>query len=286
MKKLTRALSILVALTMLLALLTACGGNADGNTSTGSADGSAETVGMLSAIGSDEQKMAEASENTKWIFYDNLESMLLALKSGKIDRADSIPDCVGQYVTSRNDDITHQKAADSRSAIMKYHMGVLEENKEVFDLLNKAIGEMNEDGTLSTLTADYIDGYIIKGREPSPIEIPTIKGAKTIKVAITGDLPPLDFITADGTPAGFNVAVLAEISKRANVNVELVNIDSAARAVALTTGKVDALFWVVSKEYANAALNKALANADVPDGVALTDAYYRSDSGELVAKAN
>ena len=41
-------------------------------------------------------------------------------------------------------------------------------------------------------------------------------------------MPPLDLVLADGTPAGFNTAVLAEISKRIGKNFEVTDIDGNA----------------------------------------------------------
>ena len=88
---------------------------------------------------------------------------------------------------------------------------------------------------------------------------------------MTGDLPPLDLVLADGTPAGFNTAVLSEISKRINKNIELVTIESNARAAALTSGTVDVVFWVVTPE----GESPLPANSDTPEGVALTHSYYQ-----------
>ena len=73
--------------------------------------------------------------------------------------------------------------------------------------------------------------------------MPLIEGAETIKVAITGLMPPIDYIAPDGTPAGFNTAVLAEISKRIGKNIELVQVNSLGRATALASGTVDVVFW-------------------------------------------
>ena len=108
--------------------------------------------------------------------------------------------------------------------------------------INKAINAMREDGTLKKLIEDNITN--LKG-DPAPVEIAKIDGADTIKVAVTGDMPGMDCILADGTPAGFNVAFLSELSKRINKNFELVSISSDARGAALSSGQVDALFWVI-----------------------------------------
>jgi hypothetical protein len=81
--------------------------------------------------------------------------------------------------------------------------------------------------------------------------MPVIDGAETIKVAVTGALPPMDYVAADGTPAGFNTALLAEISQRIGKNIELVVVDSVGRAAALASGTVDAVFWTRTSEASN-----------------------------------
>ena len=87
---------------------------------------------------------------------------------------------------------------------------------------------------------------------------------------MTGDLPPLDFVNADGTPAGFNTAVLSEISKRIGKNIEMIQVDSAARGTALTSGQVDVIFWVVVPAEESSTRPK---DFDTPEGVAVTVPY-------------
>lgn len=279
MKHLKQVIAIVLALAM-ITLLAACGAK---DTTSETAKGNEKvSAGMLSMVGSTEEEMNKTATETKWTLFDTLDALLLALKSGKIERANLIPECVGQYVNANDKKIVFEEPSAKREAVLKYHMGVMEKNEETYNLLNDAIKAMKEDGTLDKLTKEYIDGYILNGKTPDVIEIPKIEGAKTIKVAVTGDLPPLDFVTADGKAAGFNVAILAEISKRANVNIELLTINSSARAVALTSGKADALFWIATLEFADKSLNNEKCNADVPESVKLTDEYYVGKSGQLV----
>ena len=73
--------------------------------------------------------------------------------------------------------------------------------------------------------------------------MPVFEGAKTVRIGVTGAIPPMDYMTPYGIPAGFNTAVLAEIGTRTGVNVELVQVDSVSRALALSQGYVDAVFW-------------------------------------------
>ena len=113
-----------------------------------------------------------------------------------------------------------------------------EKDAELRDEFDQAITAMLEDGVLAALAA-----VVWESGEPAAVEMPMIEGAETIKVGVTGDLPPFDFMDASGKPAGYNTAILAEISKRINKNIELVSIDSASRALALTSGSIDVVFW-------------------------------------------
>ena len=81
----------------------------------------------------------------------------------------------------------------------------------------------------------------------------------------------LDYVLPDGRPAGFNTAVLSEISERIGKNIELVQIESAARAAALTSGQVDVVFWVVVP----ADGSDRPKDFDTPAGVAVTEPYYQ-----------
>ena len=143
-----------------------------------------------------------------------------------------------------------------------------EDDTALKNSFDAAIDAMKADGTLNALIDKYIDK---PSEKPLAAEMPTFDGADTIKIGVTGDLPPLDFVGADGKPAGFNTAVLAEISKRIGKNFKLIQIASAARAVALTSKKVDVVFWVVTP----ADDSNRPKNFDTPEGVAVTNAYYQ-----------
>ena len=122
-------------------------------------------------------------------------------------------------------------------------MAMLEKSADQIAEINTAITAMKEDGTLANLIKSNISD--LAGADPAPVALPVIEGAPTLKVAVTGDMPAMDCILADGTPAGFNVALLTELGKRINKNFELVSIEASARGSALSSGQVDVLFWVV-----------------------------------------
>ncbi|MBQ7578340.1 MAG: transporter substrate-binding domain-containing protein [Synergistaceae bacterium] len=188
-----------------------------------------------------EGKQAGFKNENIIVFYDNLTSMLMALNAGKIDRF-ALPSIVAKYIAARNSKLNY--IDHHHNKVMGYSLAALEPKREILTAVNRAISDMKADGTLTKLQQKYI--LELGNNDPEPVIIPVIDGAESLKIAITGDLPPMDCILADGTPAGFNTAFLADLSKRINKNFELVNIDTGARESALMSGKVDLLFWICS----------------------------------------
>ena len=139
-----------------------------------------------------------------------------------------------------------------------YAFMLKEENVALRDELDAQITAMKEDGTLQKL----IDEHIIKvseGGDPEAVTFEKFEG-DPIKVAVTGSLPPMDYVAADGSFAGFNTAVLAEIGKRLQKNIELVQVDSIGRALALSEGTVDVVFWTRGMSESMAELRRDNAN--------------------------
>lgn len=171
--------------------------------------------------------------------YDNLSTALLDLKNGKINQL-ACEESTAKYIMARNEGLDYQ----SKSDWMNFSMMTLDTNKETYDLLNNAILEMKSDGTLDALVENELKAYF--ETDPDVKELPTFENADTVYIGVTGDIPPMDFVASNGMAAGFNVALLTEIANRAQVNFELIQIESGARAIALSSGKVDAVFWTKS----------------------------------------
>ena len=209
-------------------------------------------VGVLAPIGQDENDIIKWTENIAeaegksrmfrnhnvMVIYDDLNSMIMALKAGQIDRF-AINSYTGEYITSRNPEfeLTDRKY----NAIIGYAIAVRESERSQLKAMNLAINDMRTDGTLDRIIRENITE--LGDKEPVAYELPKIEGAEVIRVAVTGDLPPMDCILSDGRPAGFNTAFLAELSRRINKNFELVSVNAGARQTAISSGRVDALFW-------------------------------------------
>ena len=200
-------------------------------------------------------------------FYDSLTEMQMALNAGEIDYMNCYKS-VGDYLCSLDSGLVTLYMYDTKKERNTFadlmFRGILgndfsflmmEDRTDLRDLFNAAISDMKVDGTMDRLIQEQITN-VINGDTPQPVEMEKIDGAETIRVAVTGALPPMDYVSADGNPAGFNTAVLAEIGKRIGKNIELVVVDSIGRATALSSGNVDAVFWTrtsaAAEELANA----------------------------------
>lgn len=209
---------------------------------------------------------SKANLSAEYKFFDKMNDMQLALESNQIDMF-STYQSVANYIIKRSDN--KEILSSERNLQDSFCFALRKGDTILKNKLNKAIKSMIEDGTLANLSKQYII-ELKNGSEPPAVPITQIEGADTIKVAVTGDLPPFDMILADGTPAGFSTAVLAEISKRIGKNIELINIDSAARASILTSNGADVVFWVAVPKDSTL----LPANIDQPEGIAISEPYY------------
>ena len=209
-------------------------------------------------------------------FYDSLLLMQMALDRGDVQVL-SLPECVAEYMLDNNKNYTI-KGIDwwFISSACTLNFAFLEDNKTLRKRFNDALDDMKRLGTLGMLEHKYITDP-----EPDtlkPVEFPKFPGEPTITVAVTGDLPPIDYIAPDGTPAGYNTALLAEIANKLHVNIKLVNVETGARATAIQSGKVDVVFWFQSN------IDETVPAIDVPQGFILSKPYYKWNEQYFIGK--
>ena len=184
-------------------------------------------------------------------FYDTTDALLMALQAGDID-AIQAPKSTADYLCATNDILVQPSVfnfPDSDAFVQGlldrlsdgYAFMMLEENADLRDEFDRAIADMKADGTLDALVLKHIAEASRTG-ETEAIAFEQFEG-DPIRVAVTGALPPMDYVAADGSFAGFNTAILAEIGRRLQKNIELKQVDSVGRALALAEGTVDVVFW-------------------------------------------
>lgn len=266
---------LFLALTIVLIFTTGCG------------SGDEIKIGIIRHLNVTEEALDNFYEETnklnpgqqaKYVFFNNMTTMLAALKSGQIDEMTTY-ESVADYLAAKDNSLEWEMSSPQMSD--NFCCAMLDENAALKNEFDDALAEISSDGTLAKLVKTYIVG--INKTVPLLVEMPTFYNAPTIKVAVTGDLPPLDYMSADGKPAGFNTAILAEISKRLEKNFVLVPVDAGSRALALMSKKVDVIFWVVVPVHDEATIP---SNFDVPDGVILTNPYFTDEIVHVKVREN
>ena len=203
-------------------------------------------------------------------FFGSLTEMLLALDADLIDGA-CMPEFTAKYLLARNDGL-QAGMVEFSNVKENYYLGFFE-NADLRDRVNEALAAMKADGTLYILQEKYLRDL---ENEPAPAVPETFEGAETVRVAVTGDLPPIDYIAADGTPAGFNTALVSELGKRLKVNISFVPVESSKRTVSLTSGVADIIFWYLYGE------NYVVT--DMENGIQLSDPYYALENWIYIEK--
>ena len=253
-------------------------------------------VGMLARMRTTPQEffmlMKNSWANKGWVieggdhstskakFYDSLSLMQMALNRGDIDEM-ILPDFVAEYLlrVSANYEASCVSSCASSSGGMSLCFGFMKDNRELRDRWNSALTYLRNNQKLAALEKKYIKDFpksdeydhiygidTRKKKRKERITFEKFPDSPTIRVAVTGDMPPIDFIDEEGFPAGYNMAVLSEIGRFLKVNILPVNVETPARTAALVSGRADVVFWYE--------LNKQVKiQPDIPDEVILSVPY-------------
>lgn len=100
--------------------------------------------------------------------------------------------------------------------------------------------------------------------------------------SITGLPAELGYAFGFIKATGFNTALLAEIGKHLGCNIEIMQVYSAERVTALTSGRADVVFW-----FSMWAFTEAFSGREQPDltsDVIVSAPYYTTDMAFKAAK--
>lgn len=219
-------------------------------------------------------------------FYDSLLAMQMALRASQIDEI-VLPEPVVMYLMANNpNEYEIQFSLNMMPSTISF--GFKAGNTALKKDFDEAIKAMKKDGTLMTIQERFITN--VGAGDPEEVKFTEFKGSKPIKVAVTGDLPPIDYIAADGRATGYNTAILAEIGKRLKRNIRVISVDAGGRSAALASERADVVFWYRNTEGIKTPkkLGKNLKGVmvDSPaNGVILSEPYYEWDTDLVVGRA-
>ena len=206
-------------------------------------------------------------------FYPSLQKMIEDLNSKTVDELCTYRS-VANYISVKNPNM--EILPHSIGLTDSFCLAVRKEDTALRDEINSAIKQMTDDGTIDYIMKSYII-YLNPNDKAPVVEIPQIEGADTIKVGVTGDFPPFDLISEDGTPAGFSTKLLAEISRITNKNIEIVKVTADGRVAALKSKKIDVVFWATIPSESLKQAGFVPQKVDVPEELEITLPYFEDE---------
>ena len=264
-------ISTILAFVMALSLCLPVG--AEENADTGEVQ-KYGNIGRLSKLNITEDELNDVLKDimvnsicNRYVFYNTMTDMLMALYRGDIVVLETDRNTV-RYIESRNEGIVDRPPYLNPNTLM-FSILLRGEDEELRAKISESIAAMKEDGTIEAMTKRYIED-VIEGEDPEAVVPEVFPDAQTIKVAVTGDRPPMDFVSAGGEPLGFNTALIAEIARRLGINIEFVTVDCGARGIALATGVCDIVFWMEIGDFENW---EGADLEDQPENTIVTEPY-------------
>lgn len=172
-----------------------------------------------------------------FVYVNSMTGGLSMLKSGRADFM-LTSDITAAYIIQRDPTLRSVVfSEDNGLAMILRHPDV-----KLRDSFNSAIRQLKASGKTDELYKTWVKELPV-GQEPAATPIAKTSYPETVYVGVSGDIPPLDYVAADGKPAGYNIALLAEISKLIGKNIEVVSVDPQAKLAALLSKKIDVFFW-------------------------------------------
>lgn len=219
------------------------------------------------------------------VFFDTLDEMLLALQSGRVDGVylpyDTAAFCamMGQGMTAIRDvDLWTRGNGDvpDTNFAMEDNGYMVTRDEALGALLAEALDALQRDGVLDALREEWV-GALTPETLGNTVEMPRIDGGRDIVFSISGAVPPMDYVAADGSPTGYNAALLAKVAEHLGWNITLQVVDKGAEIPALISGRTDIIFLFGEMEI------EALSE-DVLSQLTFAGPYFHSDHDALLIR--
>lgn len=165
--------------------------------------------------------------------YEKYVDAVAALRQGKI-RAIVMDEMPAKRFLNAVEGLAIMDEALSNES---YAIGFKKGNTELVEKVNKALAEMNADGTMAAIFAKYIDGDYSSVK---PEDIDFNKNAKNGKlyVGTEAGFAPYELKVGSGF-IGIDVEMCANIAKKLGKELVIINMNFDALPTAVSTGKVD-----------------------------------------------
>lgn len=155
-----------------------------------------------------------------------------ALKQGKVDAViiDSEP---AKVFVSKNEDLM---ILDEEFAVEEYAIAIKKGNTELTEAINGALAELKADGTLDSISANWIGDNT--GNSPYVTPEGTTYPNGTLVMATNAEFPPYEFL--EGTEVvGFDADMMKAVCDKLGYELKIENMDFDSIIAAVDSGKAD-----------------------------------------------
>ncbi len=155
-----------------------------------------------------------------------------ALKQGKVD-AVIIDNEPAKVFVSKNDDLM---ILEEEFAVEEYAIAIKKGNTELTEAINGALAELEADGTLASIKANWI------GEEAGTHPYTTPEGTEypngTLVMATNAQFPPYELLEGDKV-VGFDADMMKAVCDKLGYELKIENMDFDSIIAAVDSGKAD-----------------------------------------------
>lgn len=191
----------------------------------------------------DEFDPGYAVESDGILMVNSINEIIASIKSGRADYSVQ-GEPVAKYLCRQDSSLAYIDPAEDlpeREMVMLLRR----DDETLLNDINSAIDLLKNNGELDGMYETYVENAS-PNKQIEKQSRPQYESKGTLVVGINGDYPPFDYTSADGVPAGYNVAFMNRIGEILGLDVEFVTISNDAKYHALSSNRIDVFFWHIN----------------------------------------
>lgn len=230
MKK--KLISIMLVSAM-AAAMAGCGSSVSANSVNSRDDLQGKTIGVQLGTTGDEDATSYEKENGSTVErYNKGADAIQALKTGKIDCV-VIDQQPAEAFVEKNDDL---KILSDTFDPEEYAICIAKDNTDLTDSFNKAIEELEKDGTIDSIISNYIGDEA--GKHPYETPEGTEYPNGTLTMATNAQFEPYEYYDGDNV-VGIDADISKAICDKLGYELKIEDMEFDAIIAAVSSGKAD-----------------------------------------------
>ena len=223
----------LMLVSAMAAAMAGCGSSVPANSVNSKDDLPGKTIGVQLGTTGDEDATTYEKENGSTVErYNKGVDAIQALKAGKIDCV-VIDQQPAEKFVEKNDDL---KILSDTFDPEEYAICIAKDNTELTDSFNKAIEELQKDGTIDSIISNYIGDEA--GQHPYETPEGTEYPNGTLTMATNAQFEPYEYYEGDNV-VGIDADISKAICDKLGYELKIEDMEFDAIITAVSSGKAD-----------------------------------------------